>query len=69
MPRKQMTVEELRFMSPTRRRKFFDRCTKEEMEAVTEPCTGEAHDPACGGMIDHCGVCMNTSWGRQLKQV
>jgi hypothetical protein len=30
---------------------------------VTEsPCTGEAHDPRVGGMIDHCMVCM-PNWG------
>lgn len=28
------------------------------------PCTGEAHDPAVGGQIDNCGVCMRSgTWG------
>ena len=26
------------------------------------PCSGEAHKPEVGGMIDHCGVCM-PRWG------
>lgn len=26
------------------------------------PCTGQAHDPEIGGMIDHCGMCA-PRWG------
>lgn len=31
-----------------------------------EPCPGEAHDPAVGGMIDHCGLCA-PEWGTVRK--
>jgi len=32
-----------------------------QIEPLRE-CTGQAHDPAVGGMIDHCGVCA-PRWG------
>jgi hypothetical protein len=31
-------------------------------EIVEKPCTGEAHSPAVGGMIDNCMMCM-PRWG------
>lgn len=34
------------------------------LEALTEPCEGEAHS---NPYIDHCGLCMGVSWGRRLK--
>lgn len=34
-----------------------------EYASKTFPCPGEAHNPAVGGMIDHCGICA-PDWGK-----
>jgi hypothetical protein len=42
------------------------RLVRQEMEDMTEPCTGEAHS---NGLIDNCSTCMGVTWGRQIKRV
>lgn len=63
-------LAELRAMKVERRYKFFSMCSDELKAELSEPCTGEAHDPQVGGMIDNCGLCMNSGagWGRMLKR-
>ena len=61
---KNITVEKVRKMSPKSRRRFFGKATPEQLEALTVPCTGEAHSNA---FIDNCGCCMGVTWGRMLK--
>jgi hypothetical protein len=59
-----ITVSSIRAMSPKVRSKFFRQVTDEQVEALTVPCTGEAHSNA---YIDNCSVCMGVLWGRMLK--
>lgn len=59
-----MTLEKLRGMSFKARCKFFDKATPEEIEALTEPCDGDAHSNA---YIDNCGRCLSAGWGRMMK--
>lgn len=62
--KKAQTVELVRAMSPAARLRFFRNATEEQIEALTDPCEGEAHSNA---YIDHCGRCLNATWGRVLK--
>lgn len=34
---------------------------------AVSPCDGEAHDPAYGGMIDHCASCA-PSWRMMVRK-
>lgn len=45
-----------------RRNSEFCRRHHGRYEIRMEPCTGEAHKPEVGGMIDNCMVCM-PRWG------
>lgn len=57
-------LAKLRAMKPKARAKFFRTADPATIEALTEPCTGEAHSNA---HIDHCMVCLDVTWGRVLK--
>ena len=48
-----------------KRFKAFRKLDSNIQELVTQPCNGEAHSNA---HIDYCMVCLNTSWGRVIKQ-
>ncbi len=58
------TVEDVLAMPPRRRLRFWRHATDEQIEAVTEPCDGEAHRNA---YIDNCMSCAPL-WGRRLKR-
>ena len=64
MAKKNITVESLGSMKPKARWRFFHKATPQQIESLTEPCCGEAHS---NPYIDHCGVCLNVTWGRMLK--
>ena len=57
-------LAKVRAMQPKTRAKFFRTADPATIEALTEPCTGEAHRNA---HIDHCMVCLYCTWGRVLK--
>lgn len=60
-----VTVGYLRALPYKARRKVFNTLTDAQIEALTEPCAGEAHSNA---YVDFCGCCGNgTPWGRMLK--
>lgn len=57
-------LAKVRTMRPNARAKFFRTADPATIEALTEPCNGEAHSNA---HIDHCMVCLYCTWGRVLK--
>lgn len=59
-------LQKLHKMTPKKLFAWFNRATPEEIEAVTQPCPGDAHT---NPHIDYCLRCMNTKWGRVLKDL
>lgn len=56
----------LRVMTGRRRQRAFDLLPADFQEAITEPCSGEAH---ANPHIDNCMICLYTTWGRMLRRL